>query len=98
MTSPRMKELELRKEILSLKAETYRMEIEQQVERLGSSFRGIASGLSALRRLRTHPLLLSAAGTLMARIGLTRLLKVAAVGAVGWFAYRVAQASRERAA
>jgi YqjK-like protein len=98
MTSPRMKELELRKEILSLKAGTYRMEIEQQMARLGTSFRGIASGLSTLRRLRAHPLLLSAAGTLIARIGPARLLKVAAVAAGGWFAYRVAQASRERRA
>jgi hypothetical protein len=96
MSSPRLKELELRKEILSLKAETHRLEMEHQVERLASSFRGIASGFRVTRLLRNHPLLASAAGTLAARIGPVRLLKLAAVAAAGWFAYKVARASRER--
>ena len=96
MSSPRLTELELRKEILRLKAETHRLEIEQEVDRLGHGLRGLASGLNAVRLLHKHPLAVSAAGALVTRLGPSRLLKLAAVAAAAWFAFRVAQASRAR--
>jgi hypothetical protein len=94
--SMRLKELALRKEVLALKAEAHRLEIERELHRLGSAAHGLTSGISVVRRLAARPVLASAAGALVSRIGIGRLLKIAAVAGIGWFGYQVARAAQSR--
>ena len=94
--NPRLQELALRKEILTLKAEAYRLELQQGVENLGRSFGGVSSAWNVAGLLRSHPYLVSAAGALLSRIGLGRLARMGVIAAGAWFAYQVALAARSR--
>jgi len=94
--SPRLRELALRKEVLALKAEAHRLEMERELDRIGGAVRGLTSGMNVVRRLAARPLLASAAGAVVSRIGIGRILKIGAVAGLGWFAYQVARAAQSR--
>ncbi len=94
--NPRLQELALRKEILTLKAEACRLELQQGLENLGRSFGSVSSAWNVAGLLRGHPYLVSAAGALLARIGLGRIARIGAIAAAAWFAYQVSRASRSR--
>ena len=94
--SPRLRELALRKEVLALKAEAHRLEIERELDRIGGAVRGLASVLNVARNLAARPLLASAAGAVVSRIGIGRILKIAVVAGLGWFGYQVARAAQSR--
>jgi len=90
----RLKEFALRKQILALKAEAHRLEIERELGRIGSTVRGLASGMTIIRSLTAQPLVASAAGAIASRVGVGRLLKFVAVGALVWFGYEIARSAR----
>lgn len=90
----RLKEFALRKQMLALKAEAHRLEIERELGRIGSTVRGLASGMTLIRSLTAQPLLASAAGVVASRVGVGRFLKIAALGALVWFGYEIARSAR----
>jgi hypothetical protein len=92
----RLQELALRKEILGLKAEAYRLELELGVRNLGQSLHGVSSAWKATDVLRNHPYLVSAAGALLSRIGVGRIARMGMIAGGAWFAYQVAQSARSR--
>jgi hypothetical protein len=94
--NPRLQELALRKEILTLKAEGYRLELQRSTERLARSFGGMSSAWNVAGLLRGHPYVVSAAGALLARIGLARIARMGLIAAAAWFAYQVSLAARSR--
>jgi hypothetical protein len=94
--NPRLRELALRKELLGLKAESYRLELELGVDHLVRSLRGVSSAWNAAGLLRSHPYLVSAAGALLSRIGIGRIARMGLIAAVAWFAYQVSRAARSR--
>ncbi len=94
--SIRLKELALRKEVLALKAEAHRLEVERDLHRLGSAVHGLTSGMNVVRKLAARPVLASAAGALVSRIGIGRILKIAALGGLAWFGYQVARSAQSR--
>lgn len=94
--NPRLRELALRKELLSLKADAYRLDLELGVKSLGQSLRGVSSAWNATGVLRNHPYVVSAAGALVSRIGLGRIARIGVIAGVAWFAYQVALAARAR--
>lgn len=94
--NPRLRELALRKEILTLKTEAYRLELELGVENLGQSLRGVSSAWNVASVMRNHPYVVSAAGALISQIGVGRIARMGAITAATWFAYQVMRAARSR--
>lgn len=94
--SPRLQELALRKQILTLKADAYRLELELGVEHLGDSLRGVSSAWNVASVMRNHPYVVSAAGALISHIGLGRIARMGMAAGAAWFAYQVAQSARSR--
>jgi hypothetical protein len=94
--SHRLREFELRKQILSLKAEAYRLELKLSLENLGTTLRGVSSAWNVASVMRDHPYVVSAAGALISQIGLRRIVRMGLIGAATWFAYQVTQAARSR--
>lgn len=94
--NPRLRELALRKELLSLKADGYRLELELGVRNLGQSWRGISSAWNVASVMRNHPYVVSAAGALVSRIGLGRIARLGLVAGIAWFAYQVAKSAQSR--
>lgn len=94
--NPRLRELALRKEILTLKTEAYRLELELGVENLGRSLRGVSSAWNVARMMRNHPYVVSAAGALISQIGVGRITRMGAIAAATWFAYQVFKSAQSR--
>ncbi|HSD60420.1 MAG TPA: hypothetical protein VLC55_06150 [Burkholderiales bacterium] len=94
--SPRLQELALRKEILTLKAEAYRLELELDLDSLGKSLRGVSSAWNVASLMRNHPYVVSAAGALISQIGIGRIARMGLIAAGAWFAYQVSRAAHSR--
>lgn len=94
--SPRLRELALRKELLSLKADAYRLELELDLRSLGQSVRGVSSAWNIASVMRDHPYVVSAAGALISHIGIGRIARLGLVAGASWFAYQVARSAQSR--
>lgn len=77
--SRKAEELALRKELLRLRLEANRLEIQAGVSMLRSPLRNVAIGASVLKLLRSHPILVTSIGALVART--PKLAFIARLGA-----------------
>ena len=77
--SGKSNELALRKELVSLRLEAHRLEIATGIATLRNPVRNAAIGASILKLLRTHPILITGASALVARV--PKLGFVAKIGA-----------------
>jgi hypothetical protein len=77
--SGKSEELALRKELLALRLEANRLEIASELATLRHPLRNAAIGASVLKLLRSHPIIVTGASALIARI--PRLGLVAKLGA-----------------
>jgi hypothetical protein len=77
--SRKSEELELRKELLSLRLEAHRLDIASGIATLKNPLRNAAVGAGILRLLRTHPIIITGASALIARM--PRLGFIAKLGA-----------------
>lgn len=94
MASRKLHELSLRKEILRLKADTYRLEIEQALGRLRQPASRLETGARIAGLLRRNPAIVSAATALAARVHWGRAFKWALVGVAAWQGFRFVMAVR----
>lgn len=91
--SRKTEDLALRKELLRLRLEAHRLEIETGILVLRNPVRNVAIGTSLLKLLRSHPIITTGAGALLARVPRLALIArvvaggVAAFQAVQWFRY-----------
>jgi hypothetical protein len=78
-------QLTLKKQLLLLRLESYRLEIEADVHALKNPVRNIAIGGGFLKILRSHPIILTIASALVARVPrLGLLIKLAGAGLAVW--------------
>ncbi len=75
----------LRKQLLLLRLESHRLEIEADVHALKNPVRHIAIGGGLLKLLRSHPILMTGASAILARIPrLGLLVKLIGAGMAVW--------------
>jgi hypothetical protein len=87
--------LEMRKALLRLQLEARRLELEADVDTLRNPLRKAAIGAGVLQLLRTHPVIVTAAGALLTRIPrLGFAIKLAAGGVAAWQVFRLFRSRR----
>jgi hypothetical protein len=77
--SRKSEELALRRELVSLRLEAHRLEIATGIATLRNPLRNAAIGASILKLLRTHPIIITGASAMLARM--PRLGLIARLGA-----------------
>jgi hypothetical protein len=78
-------QLTLKKQLLLLRLESHRLEIEADVYALKNPVRNIAIGGGLLKLLRSHPILMTGASAILARIPrLGLLVKLIGAGMAVW--------------
>jgi hypothetical protein len=78
-------QLALKKQLLLLRLESHRLEIEADVYALKNPVRNIAIGGGLLKLLRSHPILMTGASAILARIPrLGLLVKLIGAGMAVW--------------
>ena len=97
--SSKQDQLAVRKEFLRLQLETHRLELGADVETLRNPLRKAAIGVSVVQLLRSHPVIVTAAGALLTRIPrLNFAVKLAAGGVAAWQAFRFFRSRRRETA
>lgn len=77
--------LALQKQLLQMRLEQYRLEIESDIHTLKNPMRHVAVGGSLLKLIRSHPIIMTGASALIARVPrLGLLIKIAAAGIAAW--------------
>jgi hypothetical protein len=75
----------LRKQLLLLRLESHRLEIEADLHALRNPARNVVIGGSLLKLLRSHPILVTGASALLARVPrLGLLVKLVGAGVAVW--------------
>jgi hypothetical protein len=93
--SSKSEKLASRKESLRLQLEAHRLELGADVETLRNPLRKAAFGAGVLKLLRTHPVIVTAAGALLTRIPQLGLaVKVAAGSIAAWQVFRFFRSRR----
>lgn len=84
--------LALKKELLLLRLEQHRLEIESDIHTLKNPMRNVAIGGSLLKLLRSHPIIMTGASALIARVPrLGLLIKLAGAGIAIWQVLQLAR-------
>jgi threonine/homoserine/homoserine lactone efflux protein len=89
-------QLALRKQLLLLKLQSHRMEIDIDMAALRNPMRNAAIGGGVFQLLRAHPIFISAASALLTRIPkLGLIVKLAGAALGGWQFYKMLRAWRD---
>jgi hypothetical protein len=84
--------LALKKQLLLLRLESHRLEIEADMHALRNPVRNIAIGGGLLKLLRSHPIIVTAASALVARVPrLGLLIKLVGAGLAVWQGVQMAR-------
>ena len=88
--SGKSEELALRRELLSLRLEAHRLEIASGIATLKNPLRNAAIGAGIFKLLRTHPIIITGASALIARVPrLGLVVKLGASLLAAWQALRL---------
>lgn len=77
--------LALKKQLLLLRLESHRLEIEADVQALKNPMRNVAVGGSLIKLLRSHPILMTGVSAIISRVPrLGLLIKIVGAGMAVW--------------